>query len=136
MNRQIIITDTDRKKLSAIIGDGKGPVRERAGLKALQSELDRARVLPPMEVPGDVITMYSRAVLRDLDTGEDMEFTLVFPHEADIDEGKISVLAPLGTAMLGYRVGDEFAWEVPGGNRRLKVADVVFQPEGRVGMPA
>ena len=136
MNRQIIITDTDRRKLTAIIGDGKGPARERIELKALQAELDRAMIVPPAEVPGDVITMYSRAVLQDLDTGEDMEFTLVFPHEADIDEGKISVLAPLGTAMLGYRVGDEFEWQMPGGTRRLKVGDVVFQPEAGVGTAA
>jgi regulator of nucleoside diphosphate kinase len=136
MNRQIIITESDRKKLKSIIGDGKGPARDRAEIKALQNELERASVVPPAEVPGDVITMYSRAVLQDLDTGEDMEFTLVFPHEADIDASKISILAPLGTAMLGYRVGDEFEWQVPGGNRRLKVSDVVFQPEAGVGTPA
>jgi len=133
MNRQIIITETDRKKLNALIGDGKGATRVRAELKALQAELERAKVVPREEVPGDVITMYSRAVLRDLDTGEEMEYTLVFPHEADIDGGKISVLAPLGTAMLGYRVGDDFEWEVPNGHCRLKVMDVVFQPESHIG---
>lgn len=72
--------------------------------------------------------MKSRAELLDLDTGESMEFTLVFPSEANIDDGKISVLAPLGTAMLGYGVGDEFEWTVPYGLRRLKVTHVHFQP--------
>lgn len=135
-NRQIIITATDRKKLTAIIGPGKGSDRERSELKALQNELERAEIVPPAEIPPDVITMYSRAKLLDLDTNESMEFTLVFPQEADIDEGKISILAPLGTAMLGYRVGAEFEWPVPNGIRRLKVMGVVFQPEAGVSTAA
>jgi hypothetical protein len=73
--------------------------------------------------------MNSRAELLDLDSNEHMEFTLVLPDEANIEEGKISVLAPLGTAMLGYGVGDEFEWTVPYGSRRLKVIKVHFQPE-------
>ena len=73
--------------------------------------------------------MNSRAELLDLETGERMEFTLVFPDEADLDEGKISVLAPVGTGMLGYRVGDSLERRTPYGLRRLKVVDVTFQPE-------
>lgn len=73
--------------------------------------------------------MNSHAELLDLDTNERMEFTLVYPAEAQIEEGKISVLAPLGTAMIGYRVGDEFEWIVPYGQRRFRVTAVEFQPE-------
>ena len=73
----------------------------------------QAELLAPDEIPADVITMNSRAELLDLDSNERMEFTLVLPSDADINAGKISVLAPLGTAMLGYRVGDEFEWPVP-----------------------
>jgi regulator of nucleoside diphosphate kinase len=58
-----------------------------------------------------------------------MVYTLVFPSEANFDEGKISVLAPVGTAMLGYRVGDSIEWEVPSGRRRLKVEELIYQPE-------
>jgi regulator of nucleoside diphosphate kinase len=76
--------------------------------------------------------MNSRAELVDLETNEVMQFTLVLPRGAKIDEGKISVLAPLGTAMLGYRVGDEFEWHVPYGVRRLKVTNVHFQPEAEL----
>ena len=76
--------------------------------------------------------MNSRAELLDLDSGERMEFTLVFPSDANIEAGKISVLAPLGTAMLGYRVGDEFEWHVPYGIRRFKVNYVYFQPEAEL----
>jgi regulator of nucleoside diphosphate kinase len=73
--------------------------------------------------------MNSRAELLDLETGERMEFTLVCPADANIEEGKISVLAPLGAAMIGYRVGDEFEWSVPYGERRFRVTAVRFQPE-------
>lgn len=103
--------------------------RGRAEVTALRGELERAKIVPPDEIPPGVITMTSRAELLDLNTNERMEFTLVFPADADIEEGKISVLAPLGTAMLGYRVGDEFEWTVPYGSRRLKVIRVHFQPE-------
>jgi len=92
-------------------------------------ELNRATVIAPTEVPPDVITMNSRVRLLDLDTGEEMIFTLVFPAQADIAESKISVLAPIGTAMLGYRVGDTFTWEVPDGERTLQVKELLYQPE-------
>jgi regulator of nucleoside diphosphate kinase len=73
--------------------------------------------------------MNSRAEMRDFETGETVAFTLVFPSEANIDEEKISVLAPIGAGMLGYRVGDEFEWKVPDGLRRMKVTNVEYQPE-------
>ena len=81
----------------------------------LEEELRRAVIVEPKEIPGDVITMNSRAEMRDLESGEIVAFTLVFPSEANIDEEKISVLAPIGAGMLGYRVGDEFEWNVPDG---------------------
>jgi regulator of nucleoside diphosphate kinase len=136
-NRNIIMSAPDHAELCVVIASGgKISERTRAELKALQSELDRAQVVASEAVPADVITMNSRAELLDLDTGERMEFTLVFPSEANIDEGKISVLAALGTAMLGYRVGDEFEWIVPYGLRRLKVTSVYFQPEAALAAAA
>ena len=121
---------TDHEELScAIAAAGKLGDRSRLEVTALRSELDRAEIVAPDKVPPDVITMNSRAQLLDLDTNERMEFTLVFPAQADIEAGKISILAPLGTAMLGYRVGDEFEWTVPYGRRRLRVTAIEFQPE-------
>lgn len=87
------------------------------------------RIFPSDQIPPNVIALNSRAELLDLETGEVMQFTLVLPKDASIEDGKISVLAPLGTAMLGYRVGDEFDWAVPYGRRRLKVMHIHFQPE-------
>ena len=98
-------------------------------LAKLDAELNRGTIVDPTEVPPDVITMNSRVKLLDLDTGEEMIFTLVFPADADIMASKISVLAPIGTAMLGYRVGDKFTWEVPDGERTLQVKELLYQPE-------
>jgi regulator of nucleoside diphosphate kinase len=129
-NRRIVMNAVDHVGLSSAIGAmDRLSERGRTEMIALRGELERAEIVAPHEVPPGVITMNSRAELLDLDTNEHMEFTLVFPDEADIEEGKISVLAPLGTAMLGYGVGDEFEWTVPYGSRRLKVIKVHFQPE-------
>ena len=132
-NRNIIITAADHAELDNVITfTGKVSERARAELHALEGELRRAEIVTPEAIPSDVITMNSRAELVDLETNEVMQFTLVLPRDAKIDEGKISVLAPLGTAMLGYRVGDEFEWHVPYGVRRLKVTNVYFQPEAEL----
>jgi len=129
-NRNIVMNAVDHAELaSAIAAMDRLSERGRAEMMALRGELERAEIVAPHEVPPGVITMNSRAELLDLDTNEHMEFTLVLPGEANIEEGKISVLAPLGTAMLGYGVGDEFEWTVPYGSRRLKVIRVHFQPE-------
>jgi len=132
-NRNIIITAADHAELDNVITfTGKVSERARAELHALEGELRRAEIVTPEAISSDVITMNSRAELVDLETNEVMQFTLVLPRDAKIDEGKISVLAPLGTAMLGYCVGDEFEWHVPYGVRRLKVTNVYFQPEAEL----
>ena len=76
-----------------------------------------------------MITMRSKVRLKDLVSGETNVYSLVFPTEADYSEGKISVLAPIGTAILGYKRGDTIEWPVPSGLRRLKVDKVLYQPE-------
>ena len=73
--------------------------------------------------------MNSELALRDLDTGEEMVFRLVFPSEANADQHRISVLAPLGTAVLGYRAGEAIEWVVPGRTRRVRIESVLYQPE-------
>jgi regulator of nucleoside diphosphate kinase len=127
----IYITELDRQRLEKLIelvGE-RSRVTNHEYVRRLEQELDRAETVAPAEVPADVITMRSKVRLRDLDTGEEMVYTLVFPTEANFDEGKISVLAPVGTAMLGYRVGSRIEWEVPSGRRRLKVEELLYQPE-------
>ena len=124
--RVIYITEADMKRLRPLI---EGINNSRDDLRGLQAELEHARVVTPADVPPDVITMNSKARIRDLDTGEEMIFTLVFPSIASIEHDRISVVAPIGTAMLGHRVGDEFEWEVPAGSVRLRVEEVLYQPE-------
>jgi len=132
-SRNIIMTPADHEELEAVVTfTGKVSERAQTELRSLENELKRAIILAPDAIPADVITMNTRAELIDLDSNERMEFTLVLPSDADINAGKISVLAPLGTAMLGYRVGDEFEWSVPYGMRRLKVSKVHFQPEANL----
>jgi regulator of nucleoside diphosphate kinase len=129
-DRDIFITEEDYEKLTQLLeGSRRRRHRDLAHVEQLDSELDRAHVVPGGEIPPDVVTMNSEVVLRDLDTGGEMVLTLVFPHEANVDQRKVSVLAPLGTAVLGYRAGDVIEWEVPGRMRRLQVERVLFQPE-------
>lgn len=128
----IYITETDKQRLEKFIekaGEQDGGGANQEYLRRLEQELEQAVVIPSEEVPGDVITMRSRVRLSDLNTGESIVYTLVFPSEAKFEEGKISVLAPIGTAMLGYRVGSIIEWQVPSGLRRLKVEEILYQPE-------
>jgi len=130
MKNSIHITSQDKERLGKLLAEVEAKHSlNRHELTALLEEVDRAVILDPKEVPPDLITMNSRADILDLDSGETVTFTLVFPSEADVDEGKISVLAPIGAGMLGYRVGDEFEWEVPAGIRRMRVTGVSYQPE-------
>lgn len=128
--RKIFITEYDLKRLHDLLADSMSTeYRNSAYLKQLDEELKRGQVVAPTEVPADVITMNSRALLLDLESNEEMEYTLVFPQDADPSAGKISILAPIGTAMLGYREGETFAWQVPDGLRKIKVIKIIFQPE-------
>ena len=102
---------------------------DREYLNKLEAELDRAEIVDPKHVPADVITMRSKVRLKDLVSGESNTYSLVFPTEADFAEGKISVLAPIGTAILGYKRGDTIEWLVPSGLRKLKVEEIIYQPE-------
>ena len=131
--RKIYITQTDLQRLCRVVASeldlNDGSNRH---LTELIAELERAEVVLSDEIPDDVVTMNSTVVLRDLDTGESETYTLVYPNHANIARNRLSVLAPVGTAILGYQVGDVVRWRVPAGVRRLRVEEVVFQPE-RVG---
>lgn len=128
--RPIHITSQDKDRLEDVLAEvAVADPRKHGDLNALRDELERAVIVDPKAVPNDVITMNSRADLLDLESGENVTFTLVFPADANVEEDKISVLAPIGAGMLGYRVGDEFAWNVPAGVRRMRVTRVDYQPE-------
>jgi regulator of nucleoside diphosphate kinase len=127
--RGIYIADDDRAKLDTLLRLMAARHDQQTGyLSALAGELRRARVVPRSQLPPDVVTMNSTVRLRDLETDEEETYTLVYPEEADIDADRLSVLAPVGTALLGYRAGDVVEWPVPAGVRRFRVEKVLFQP--------
>ncbi|WZO99164.1 nucleoside diphosphate kinase regulator [Isosphaeraceae bacterium EP7] len=126
--KTIYITEFDRDRLVEIL-DGPEGRAYLTDLDGLRSELGRAKIVPPEKIPRDVITMNSKVRLVEVESAEEEEFTLVFPREADAEMGLISVIAPLGTAMLGYRVGDVFEWDVPAGRKRWRVSEILYQPE-------
>ena len=126
----IYMTSSDVDRLWALIAGYRLLGREdRNTLQRLEDELDRAVVVDAREMPADVVTLDSQVLLVDLDSRERMRFTVVLPSRSNADQGRISVLAPLGMAVLGYRVGDDIDWEVPAGRRRLRVERVSDQPE-------
>jgi regulator of nucleoside diphosphate kinase len=103
---------------------------ESAAAELLEGELDRARVVAQDELPSDVVSMRSSVVYEDVDGGERREAILVYPDEADIEHSLISVLAPIGMALLGLSVGQSISWPVPGGRTRtIRVVSVDYQPE-------
>jgi len=131
MESTIYITEVDLARLRKLIEAARdsGVDSNTPYMNKLEDELDRANIVDPKEIAMDAITMRSKVRLKDLESSKEMIYSLVFPNEADVDEGRISVLAPVGTAMIGYRVGDIIEWEVPSGLRRLKVEEVLYQPE-------
>ena len=97
---------------------------------ALLAELARGDIVEPAQVPGDVITMNSTARFRDETSGDERELTLVYPKDADGSADRLSVLAPVGSALLGLRVGHRIDWPLPGGRTTaLRVLSIRYQPE-------
>lgn len=126
----IYITKFDLARLRELLEVGLSfKERDREYLERLQNELDRAHIVEPTAIPHDVVTMNSRVRLTDVETGEEKIYTLVFPSDADIEANKISILAPIGTAILGYRAGDLIEWPVPAGVKTFRIEAVVYQPE-------
>jgi regulator of nucleoside diphosphate kinase len=122
---QIYLTQEDMDRLLVLIEADPSKRFER-----LENELLRAKVVPRDEIPQDLVTMNSRVLFENATTGERREITLVYPGMADIDAGKISILAPVGTALLGLRVGQSIDWELPSGEtQRFRIIGVPYQPE-------
>lgn len=127
---EIYITKVDQEKLLSILSDaGDLKAEDRALLKTLEEELTRATIVNPKDIPPDIVTMNSKVRIEDMVTGEEDVYTVVFPGHANYQEKKISVLAPVGTALLGYRVDDIIEWEMPRGLRRLRIKEILYQPE-------
>lgn len=127
MSHNIYITELDRQTLNKIVNDETEYFKDKKHIRDLEMELMQAKVVSNNQLPDDVITMNSRVLL--LVDGSEEEITLVYPHEANVAENKISVLSPIGVAILGYREGDNIEWCVPSGAIKVIVKKVLYQPE-------
>lgn len=127
----VLITDTDVRQLRQMLTHVIPNEHDVPQWKALEEEIERARIVPTDQIPPDVVTMQSRVRIVDMRTGEQLVYQIVYPHEANYAAKKISVLAPIGTAVLGYRAGTEIDWTVPSGTRRLRIEAVEHQPTTR-----
>jgi len=127
--RTIYITQFDKERLTRIIESHREIGGNESYLNDLENELMRAKIVSPEKIPGDVITMNSKVRIREITSGTEMVCELVFPNEADIRKNKISILAPVGTALIGYKVGDIVEWKVPAGLKKFEVMYILYQPE-------
>ncbi|MCY1421288.1 nucleoside diphosphate kinase regulator [Pseudomonas alkylphenolica] len=126
----IIVTRLDVQRLERLIDSLDEKTQDSPGVLALQDELDRAEQVGHEEVPAGVVTMNSRVHCREEASGKDYHLTLVYPKDANADEGKISILAPVGSALLGLSVGAKIDWSLPGGKTlKLELLAVEYQPE-------
>lgn len=124
----IVINDLDAERIDRLLEQpafASLPVAE-----ALNEELDRAQMCRPEDMPADVVTMNSKVRFRDLATGEEYTRTLVYPAQVRDSAEELSVMAPVGAALLGLRVGSAIHWTLPNGNEtHLEVLELLYQPE-------
>ncbi|QAT16742.1 transcription elongation factor GreAB [Candidatus Velamenicoccus archaeovorus] len=129
-SKTIYITDNDMRRLRELIMVARQFKKEEEKyLQDLEAELNRGKIIKSQDIPQDIITMSSEVHLRDLNTKEEITYQLVFPDQADASQGRVSILAPIGTALLGYSVGDIIEWKVPAGVAKLQVEKIIYQPE-------
>jgi regulator of nucleoside diphosphate kinase len=127
--RTIYLTEKDMDRLSQMVDSLRQSSYDQHNVDMLKQELNRATVLPEEAMPVNVVTMNSRVRVRDLKTDKEVLYQVVFPRHADTARNMISVLAPIGTALLGYQVGSEVEWLTPGGTRYLRIEAMEYQPE-------
>lgn len=121
----VLVSRLDCERIEALL---ESPAADAIDTRALRRELDRARIVAPGEMPSDVITMNSTARVA-IGEGGERELTLVYPRDADGSADRVSILSPVGSALLGLRVGDTIAWPAPGGDIALHVRAIAWQPE-------
>ncbi|MBX0332866.1 nucleoside diphosphate kinase regulator [Pontibacter sp. HSC-14F20] len=129
MENVIYLTEKDYKRLIDLVQQQRKGPGMQANIAKLGEELKRSKRVASEEIPAEVVTMNSSVLLRDLKSGNKMEITLVYPKDADVNARRISILAPVGTAIIGCREGDEVEWPVPSGTINYKIEKVTFQPE-------
>jgi regulator of nucleoside diphosphate kinase len=126
--KPIFLTDKDYQQLYKMVQEQHHTSRPYE-VDALGKELKRARIMPSREIPPDVITMNSIVQIKEIQSADDIRFRIVYPHDANLSKKMVSVLAPVGTAIIGCQVGDEIAWKVLDETHSYKVEKILYQPE-------
>lgn len=127
----ICITRNDFEKLVQLVEHITGPVLQYNDGAHLVKELKKAKRVDARKIPPEFITMNTTFTLTNLGTGEAKTYTLVFPDDADIKKGKISILSPEGMAAFGYKLGNVICWKIASGNKYMQISKIVFQPEAK-----
>lgn len=128
--KKIILNRLDYVRIKKRIDEARQSKSVSASeAERLSAELESATVVDPDTVPGDVVTMNSVVRLTFLNNNKELQLRIVYPDQADLKENKISIFSPIATALIGYRVGDEIEWLVPGGLTRIRINEIIYQPE-------
>jgi regulator of nucleoside diphosphate kinase len=126
INSALILTKDDYSLLLSYLKQWwQNKTLDRSHAEALQQELKRAKVVDPIDMPADVVRLNSKVIIKTTDKDETMELTLVTPELANIKERKISIMAPIGTALIGFRKGQKVKWNVPAGKKTFTIVDVI-----------
>lgn len=126
----IIINRLDYARIKRCIDDAK-QIRSISNAEAekLMKELDSAKIVTPEDIPSNVVTMNSIVRLSFLNSNKQVQFQIVYPDQANLKENKISIFSPIATALIGYKVANEIEWLVPAGPTRIRIDEIIYQPE-------
>ncbi|SEA26150.1 GreA/GreB family elongation factor [Desulfuromusa kysingii] len=128
--RTVYITAYDYERLELLLESmSRGGQNSREDLSSLEDELETCTIVPPHEIPANIVTLNSRIRYLDLDTQQERSVSLVFPSSANLAEGRISITSPIGAAILGYAAGDEVTWKIFNGKKTIRIEEVLYQPE-------
>jgi regulator of nucleoside diphosphate kinase len=121
----VILLKEDFEILNSYVTNQHGmQVNEKENFSKLYGEIKKAQIVDPEDFPSNVVRLGSTVKVKDLETKRDLEITIVLPQQADIKQKKISVLAPIGTALIGFRKGRKVSWNVPAGKKDFKIMEV------------
>lgn len=128
--KKLIINKLDFLRIQKCIDEAKNVKSITAGeADSLMRELNSAEIVEPEKIPSNVVTMHSIVKISFLNTKKQIQFQIVYPREANLKENKISIFSPVATALIGFQAGDEVEWIVPGGLTKIRVDEIVYQPE-------
>jgi regulator of nucleoside diphosphate kinase len=127
---KLIINRLDYARIKKCINDAK-QFKSLSSEEAdkLMNELDSAKIVEPEAIPSNVVTMNSIVKLSFVNNNKQVQFQIVYPDQANVKENRISIFSPIATALIGYKVTDEIEWIVPAGLTKIRIDEIIYQPE-------